>query len=97
MESLPKLDRDVYRAEMRVELEHVLQEVMDAVDEAPAGTGDSGQRREGTGRLGSFPTDGLREGVAVENRCGRSRFPRSGQQHDRKALPAEGPARSIRC
>ena len=37
MESLPKLDRDVYRAEMRVELEHVLQEVMDAVDEAPRG------------------------------------------------------------
>ena len=37
MESLPKLDRDVYHAEMRVELERVLQEVMDAVDEAPPG------------------------------------------------------------
>ena len=37
MESMPKLDRDVYRAEMRVELEGVLQEVTDAVDEALPG------------------------------------------------------------
>ena len=37
MESMPKLDRDVYRAEMRVELERVLQEVTDAVDEALPG------------------------------------------------------------
>jgi len=84
MESLPKLDRDVYHAEMRVELERVTAGVMDAVDEAPPGRVISGQRREGTGRLGSFPKDGLRESVAIENRCGGSRFSRSGQHHDRK-------------
>ena len=37
MESMPKLDRDLFRAEMRVELDRVLQEVTDAVDEALPG------------------------------------------------------------
>lgn len=34
---LPKLDREVYRAALRIELERVVQEVADAVDDAPAG------------------------------------------------------------
>ncbi len=36
-ESLPKLDRAAYVAEMRAEFERTLQEVADAVDDAPAG------------------------------------------------------------
>ncbi len=37
MDSLPKLDRDVYREALRVELERVVQEVADAVDGARIG------------------------------------------------------------
>jgi hypothetical protein len=37
MDALPKLDREAYRQQMRAEFERVLNEVADAVDEAPKG------------------------------------------------------------
>ena len=37
MDALPKLDREAYRQQMRVEFERVLNEVADAIDEAPKG------------------------------------------------------------
>lgn len=37
MDALPKLDRETYRQQMRQEFERVLNEVADAVDEAPQG------------------------------------------------------------
>ena len=37
MDALPKLDRETYRQQMREEFERVLNEVADAVDEAPKG------------------------------------------------------------
>jgi len=37
MDGLPKLDREAYRQQMRAEFERVLDEVADAIDEAPKG------------------------------------------------------------
>jgi hypothetical protein len=37
MDALPKLDREAYREQMRAEFERVLNEVADAIDEAPKG------------------------------------------------------------
>lgn len=37
MDALPKLDREAYRQQMRAEFERVLNEVADAIDEAPKG------------------------------------------------------------
>ena len=37
MDALPKLDREAYRQQMRAEFERVLDEVADAIDEAPKG------------------------------------------------------------
>jgi hypothetical protein len=37
MDALPKLDRNAYREALREELERVVQEVADAVDQAPTG------------------------------------------------------------
>lgn len=38
---LPKLDRNAYEEQMRAEFERAMREVADAVDNAPAGSGDS--------------------------------------------------------
>jgi hypothetical protein len=37
MDALPKLDREAYREQMRAEFERVLNEVADAIDDAPKG------------------------------------------------------------
>ena len=88
MEALPKLDREAYRAAMREELDRVLQEVADAVDNAPTGRVIRDSEEKARDALDRFRTTAYEKAVQLKIDAAEAAFSPSGQRHDRDPSPA---------
>jgi hypothetical protein len=88
MEALPKLDREAYRAAMREELDRVLQEVADAVDNAPTGRVIRDSEEKARDALDRFRTMAYEKAVQLKIDAAEAAFSPSGQRHDRDTSPA---------
>lgn len=87
MEALPKLDREAYRAAMRVELDRVLQEVADAVDNAPTGRVIRDSEEQARNALDRFRTTAYETAVQLKINAAEAAFSPSGQRHDGNPSP----------
>jgi hypothetical protein len=83
MDSLPKLDRDAYRAALRLELERVVQEVADAVDDAPVGKIIRGSEEKARDALDRFRQAAYEKALQLKVDAAEAAFPPSGQ-HERQ-------------
>jgi hypothetical protein len=88
MEALPKLDREAYRAAMREELDRVLQEVADAVDNAPTGRVIRDSEEKARDALDRFRRTAYEKAVQLKIDAAEAAFSPSGQRHDRHTSPA---------
>ena len=82
-DSLPKLDRDAYREALRVELERVVQEVADAVDNAPTGKIIRGSEEKARDALDRFRRIAYEKAMQMKIEAAEAAFPPSGQ-HERQ-------------
>lgn len=87
MDSLPKLDRDAYREALRGELERVVQEVADAVDNAPKGKVIRGSEEKARDVLDRFRQTAYEKALQMKINAAEAAFPPS-DQHERP-VPAE--------
>lgn len=83
MDSLPKLDRDAYREALRVELERVVQDVADAVDNAPVGKIIRDSEEPARDALDRFRQVAYEKALQMKINAAEAAFPPSGQ-HERK-------------
>lgn len=84
-ESLPKLDRAAYLAEMRAEFERTLREVADAVDEAPAGRVIRASEERARDALDRFRRVAYEKAIQMKINAAEAAFPPSAQRGDGKA------------
>jgi len=87
MDSLPKLDRDAYREALREELERVVQEVADAVDNAPKGKMIRGSEEKARDALDRFRQAAYEKALQMKINAAEAAFPPSGQLQ--RPTPAE--------
>ena len=87
MDVLPKLDRDAYREALREEFERVMQEVADAVDNAPIGKVIRDSEEKARDALDRFRQAAYEKALQMKIEAAEAAFPPSGQ-HDRPT-PAE--------
>ena len=80
MDSLPKLDRDAYREALRVELERVVQEVADAVDNAPKGRVIRDSEEKARDALDRFRQAAFEKALEMKIDAAEAAFPPSGQR-----------------
>ena len=80
MDSLPKLDRDAYREALRVELERVVQEVADAVDNAPKGRVIRDSEEKARDALDRFRQAAFEKALQMKIDAAEAAFPPSGQR-----------------
>lgn len=83
-ESLPKLDRAAYLAEMRAEFEQTLQEVADAVDEAPAGRVIRASEERARDALDRFRRVAYEKAIQMKIDAAEAAFPPSAHRGDGK-------------
>ena len=83
-ESLPKLDRDALRQAMRVELEKAVEEVANAVDEAPTGRIIRDSEEPVRDTMDRFRQLMYEKALQLKLAAAEAAFPPSGQ-HDRPA------------
>jgi hypothetical protein len=83
-ESLPKLDRAAYLAQMRVEVERTLQEVADAVDDAPAGHVIRHSEERARDVLDRFRRVAYEKAIQMKVDAAEAAFPPSAQRGDRE-------------
>ena len=83
--SPPKLDRERYVAEMREELERTLQEVADAVDNAPAGRVIRDSEHRARDALERFRQTAYQKAIQLKIDAAEAAFPPSGQPGDGQA------------
>ena len=83
MDSLPKLDRDAYREVLRIELERVVQDVADAVDNAPVGKIIRSSEEPARDALDRFRQVAYEKALQMKINAAEAAFPPSGQ-HPRK-------------
>lgn len=79
MDSLPKLDRDAYREALRVELERVVQEVADAVDNAPKGRVIRDSEEKARDALDRFRQAAYQKALQMKINAAEAAFPPSDQ------------------
>lgn len=82
--SLPKLDRAVYFAEMRAEVERTLQEVADAVDDAPVGRVIRNSEERARDALDRFRRVAYEKAIQRKIDAAEAAFPPSVQRSDGK-------------
>ena len=80
MDLLPKLDRDAYREALRVELERVVQEVADAVDDAPKGRVVRDSEEKARDALDRFRQAAYEKALQMKIDAAEAAFPPSGQR-----------------
>ena len=80
MEALPKLDREAYRQRMRVEVERVLEEVADAVDNAPRGRVIRDSEEPARDALDRFRTAAYQQAMQLKIDAAEAAFPPSAQR-----------------
>ena len=81
-ESLPKLDRAAYLAQMRVEFERTLEEVGDAVDDAPAGRVIRDSEERARDALDRFRRIAYEKAIQMKIDAAQAAFPPSAQRDD---------------
>lgn len=81
-ELLPKLDRAAYLAQMRAEFERTLQEVADAVDEAPAGRVIRDSEERARDALDRFRRVAYEKAIQMKVHAAEAAFPPSAQRGD---------------
>jgi hypothetical protein len=87
MDSLPKLDRDAYREALRLELERVVQEVADAVDNAPVGKIIRGSEEKARDALDRFRQAAYEKALQLKVDAAEAAFPPSDQHERQTATP----------
>ena len=85
MDSLPKLDRDAYREALRLELERVVQEVADAVDNAPVGKIIRGSEEKARDALDRFRQAAYEKALQLKVDAAEAAFPPSDQRERQTA------------
>jgi hypothetical protein len=87
MDRLPKLDREVYREQMRAEVDRVLKEVADAIDEAPRGRVIRDSEERARDALDRFRTIAYQKAMQLKVDAAEAAFPPSSQRDEPSALP----------
>ncbi len=82
---MPKLDRAAYLAEMRAEFERTLQEVADAVDDAPAGRVIRDSEERARNALDRFRRVAYEKAIQMKIDAAEAAFPPSAPRGDGKA------------
>jgi hypothetical protein len=90
--ALPKLDRDAYQSQMRAEFEHVLQEVADAVDNAPQGRVIRDSEEKARDALDRFRRIAYEKAIQMKVNAAEAAFPPSAQRDHGKEETAQGEA-----
>jgi hypothetical protein len=88
--ALPKLDREAYENEMRAEMERVLQEVANAVDNAPQGRVIRDSEEKARDALDRFRRVAYEKAIQMKVNTAEAAFPPSAQRDDRKEETAQG-------
>ncbi|MBE3040129.1 MAG: hypothetical protein IMZ62_15130 [Chloroflexi bacterium] len=88
--ALPKLDREAYENQMRAEIERVLQEVADAVDNAPQGRVIRDSEEKARDALDRFRRAAYEKAVQMKVNAAEAAFPPSEQRDDREEETAQG-------
>lgn len=88
--ALPKLDREAYENQMRAEIERVLQEVADAVDNAPQGRVIRDSEEKARDALDRFRRVAYERAVQMKVNAAEAAFPPSKQHDDREEETAQG-------
>lgn len=78
MDSLPKLDRVAYREALRIELERVVQDIGDAVDNAPVGKIIRGSEEQARDALDRFRQVAYEKALQMKINAAEAAFPPSG-------------------
>jgi hypothetical protein len=85
VDCLPELDRDAYREALRIELERVVQEVADAVDNAPVGKIIRSSEEPARDALDRFRQVAYEKALQMKINAAEAAFPPSGQQERKTA------------
>jgi len=88
--ALPKLDREAYENQMRAEIERVLQEVADAVDNAPQGRVIRDSEEKARDALDRFRRVAYERAIQMKVNAAEAAFPPSEQRDDREKETAQG-------
>ncbi len=80
--ALPKLDREAYENQMRAEIERVLQEVADAVDNAPQGRVIRDSEEKARDALDRFRRVAYEKAIQMKVNAAEAAFPPSEQRDD---------------
>ena len=86
MDALPKLDREAYRQQMRAEFERVLNEVADAIDEAPQGRVIRDSEERARDALDRFRQVAYEKAMQGKIKAAEAAFPPSEQLDDEPPL-----------
>jgi 4-alpha-glucanotransferase len=78
--ALPKLDREAYQNQMRTEFERVLQEVADAVDNAPQGRVIRDSEEQARDALDRFRKVAYEKAIQMKVNAAEAAFPPSAQR-----------------
>ncbi len=81
--ALPKLDREAYREQMRAEVERTLQDVADAVDNAPRGLVIRDSEEKARDALDRFRQVAYEKAIQMKVNAAEAAFPPS-EQHDNR-------------
>lgn len=87
MDALPKLDRDAYREQMRVEFERALSEVADAIDKAPKGRVIRDSEERARDALDRFRQAAYEKAMQLKIEAAEAAFSPSEQSDDAASLP----------
>jgi chemotaxis regulatin CheY-phosphate phosphatase CheZ len=86
--ALPKLDREAYENQMRAEIGRVLQEVADAVDNAPQGRVIRDSEEKARDALDRFRRMAYERAIQMKVNAAEAAFPPSEQRGNREAETA---------
>ena len=88
--ALPKLDREAYREQMRAEVEQALQEVADAVDNAPQGRIIRDSEEKARDALDRLRRVAYEKAIQMKVNAAEAAFPPSTQRGDGEEETAQG-------
>jgi hypothetical protein len=90
--ALPKLDREAYQQQMRGEFERALQEVAEAVDDAPQGHVIRDSEEKARDALDRFRRIAYEKAIQMKVNAAEAAFPPSAQRDDGEKEAAQGKA-----
>lgn len=91
-QSLPKLDREAYRQQMREEFERALNNVAEAVDSAPAGRVIRDSEHKAREALDRFRRVAYEKAMQLKIDAAEAAFPPSDERHEQRADASQGSA-----